>query len=158
MKRHKYGLEVVWTGSRGVGTTTYTSYDRDHEIKSTGKPAIGGSSDPAFRGNAARYNPEELLVAGLSACHMLAYLHLCAVGGVVVTAYEDQASGTMVESGESASFEEVTLRPRVTISPDSDAEKAAALHDEAHRRCFIANSVNFPVRHEPVITKAIMAA
>ena len=154
MKRHAYELQVVWTGSRGVGTTAYKSYDRDHEIRSAGKPAVPGSADPNFRGNPSRYNPEEMLVASLSACHMLWYLHLCAVNGIVVTAYEDSAAGTMIETAESGYFEEVTLRPQVTISAASDEQKAMALHQEAHHRCYIANSVKFPVRNEPVITKA----
>lgn len=112
---------------------------------------VPGSSDPAFRGTPDRYNPEDLLVASLSACHMLFYLHLCATGKVVVTAYEDEASGTMVEvPGTGGHFTEVMLRPRVTISSD-DADLAQSLHDKAHHLCFIANSVNFPVRCEPEV-------
>lgn len=154
MKKHHYEAQIVWTGSRGVGTATYTSYARDHEIKVSGKPALPGSSDPNFRGDPSRYNPEELLVSSLSACHMLWYLHLCAVKHIVVMAYEDMATGTMTESPDGGGvFEEVTLHPVVTITSSSDENLARDLHREAHRLCFIANSVRFPVRHEPLIKK-----
>jgi organic hydroperoxide reductase OsmC/OhrA len=116
---------------------------------------IAGSSDPHFRGDGTRYNPEDLLVASLSACHMLSYLHLCAVNQVVVTAYEDDAIGSMAENRDgSGQFIEVVLRPRVTIAPESDVVKALALHEDAGRVCFIARSVNFPVRHEPIISNS----
>jgi len=154
MKQHNYEIEVVWTGSRGVGTTAYTSYDRDHEIRRAGKPAVPGSSDPNFRGDPSRYNPEEMLVASLSACHMLWYLHLCAVNGIVVTAYDDNATGTMTDNGDGGEFVEVTLHPRVSITASSDETKAKALHADAHHRCYIANSVKFPVRNMPEIIKA----
>lgn len=148
MKTHRYETTLRWTGNLGAGTSHYTAYSRNHEIGGAGKSGpIEGSSDPQFRGDATRYNPEELLVASLSACHMLAYLHLCAVNNIVVTEYEDAAEGTMLETG----FTGVVLRPRVTIAPGSDPEKAQSLHHEAHQLCFIANSVNFPVSHEPVV-------
>jgi len=151
-KQHRYAAEVVWTGNLGQGTSSYKSYSRDHEIRSAGKPLIPGSADAAFRGDAARYNPEDLLVASLSTCHMLWYLHLCAVSGVTVLAYEDRAEGTMVETADgSGRFTEVVLRPRVTLGAGGDAAKAHALHERAHAMCFVANSVNFPVRHEPQI-------
>jgi organic hydroperoxide reductase OsmC/OhrA len=154
MKHHHYEVQVAWTGNLGQGTRTYKDYARNHEITATGKPTLPGSSDPAFRGDPARYNPEELLVASLSACHMLWYLHLCAVNKVVVTEYRDAASGTMVENKDgSGSFTEVTLHPRVKITAESDAERAFALHEEAHRLCFIANSVKFPVKNAPEILR-----
>ena len=147
---HRYRLEVAWTGNQGTGTSAYRAYGRAHEIRAEGKPVLPGSSDPAFRGDPARWNPEELLVASLSACHMLWYLHLCADAGVVVTAYEDRAEGIMIEPEAGiAKFERVILRPRVTLAPGSDLERARALHGEAHRRCYIANSVNFAVEHAP---------
>jgi organic hydroperoxide reductase OsmC/OhrA len=146
---------MAWTGNQGEGTKTYKVYLRDHEISAAGKPAILGSSDPSFRGDQTRYNPEELLVASLSACHMLWYLHLCAVNGIVVTEYRDAAQGQMTENKDgSGAFVEVTLHPRVRISAESDANRALALHEEAHRLCFIANSVNFPVRNVPEIMRA----
>src|SRR6202167_1308918 len=139
MKQHHYEIQVAWTGNQGQGTKTYATYKRDYTTTAPGKPPVLASSDPAFRGDPARYNPEDLLVASLSACHLLSYLHLCAVNGVVVTAYEDNAAGTMEEDAAgSAQFTEVTLRPRVTITPESDAGKAMALHEEAGRLCFIA--------------------
>jgi len=149
---HRYAVAIRWTGNRGSGTSGYGAYDRSHAIEAEGKPAIAGSSDPHFRGDAARWNPEELFLASLSACHQLWYLHLCAVAGVVVTAYEDRAEGEMEESADGAGqFRRVVLRPRVSIAPGSDKAVAERLHGEAHAKCFIANSVNFPVRHEPVV-------
>ena len=149
---HTFRVGLDWTGGAGGGTSDYRSYDRSHEIEGAGKPPIPGSSDPAFRGDGSRYNPEELLVASLSACHMLWYLHLCADAGVVVTAYADRAEGTM-RLGEDGGgrFEEVTLRPAVTITEASDAGLARSLHERAHHLCFIANSVNFEVRVEPTV-------
>ncbi len=151
---HRYAVQVRWTGGMGVGTRSYTSYKRDHLVEASGKPPIEGSSDPAFRGDATRYNPEELLVASLSSCHMLWYLHLCAVNGVVVVGYEDAASGVMEEKSGRAAFVQVNLSPRVTIAPGCDTKRAAALHEEAHRNCFIANSVNFPVEVAPRVIVA----
>jgi len=158
MKQHHYEVRTTWTGNLGPGTSSYRAYGRDHEISAAGKPVLPGSSDPAFRGDPSRYNPEELLVASLSACHLLSYLHLCAVSGVVVTGYVDIASGVMEERPNgSGALTEVMLRPEVTVSAESDTAKALSLHDEAHHRCFIANSVNFPVRHEARIIPEIPA-
>lgn len=151
-QEHRYVARIVWTGDRGVGTRGYRTYDRDHEIRAGVKPAIPGSSDPGFNGDGSRWNPEELLVATLNQCHMLWYLHLCSVNGVVVTAYEDPSEGVMVEGEDgSGRFERVTLRPRVTVTDAEMFERARGLHHEAHRLCFIANSVNFPVDAEPEI-------
>jgi organic hydroperoxide reductase OsmC/OhrA len=140
----------VWTGNRGVGTRGYRDYGRDHEIVAAGKPAIPGSSDPAFRGDAARWNPEEMLVASLSTCHQLWYLHLCSDAGVIVEAYEDDAEGEMAEGADGGGrFVGVTLRPRAVLAAGADMALAAALHHAAHDKCFIANSVNFPITVEP---------
>lgn len=155
MKRHNYHLAVEWTGNDGAGTANYRSYRRDHVVSAGAKPPIAASSDPAFRGDAARYNPEELLVASLSGCHLLWYLHLCAVNGIVVTAYRDTAEGEMAETPDGAGeFTHVTLRPAVTIAAGGDPAKARALHEEVHRFCFIARSVKFPVGCEPEIVVA----
>ena len=152
MEQHEYRIQVAWTGNNGDGTLAYSGYRRDHTISAPGKPVLPGSSDPAFRGDAACYNPEELLVASLSACHMLWYLHLCSEAGVVVTGYQDNARGVMsVNPNGSGAFTAVTLRPRVTITLQSDPVRTQALHAEAHRLCFIAASVNFPVHIEPEI-------
>ena len=152
MKQHAYQICVDWTGNDGTGTKCYASYRRDHAIASAGKTPIPGSSDPNFRGDPSRYNPEELLVASLSACHMLWYLHLCAVNKIIVTDYHDTASGVMEEATDgSGKFVRVELRPVVKISPGDDRARALALHAEAHRYCFIANSVNFPVEVVPEI-------
>jgi organic hydroperoxide reductase OsmC/OhrA len=151
-KTHTYTCVMTWTGNTGKGTSSYAAYTRDHVYKAAGKPDIPGSSDPAFRGDARRYNPEELLVASLSSCHMLWYLHLCAVGGVNVLAYRDEPIGTMAEDAvKGGYFTKVTLRPKVTIARGSDPAKARELHHPAHEKCYIANSVNFPVACEPEI-------
>jgi organic hydroperoxide reductase OsmC/OhrA len=149
-KEHHYQLEVVWTGNSGSGTSGYATYGREHEIRAPGKPPLSGSSDPAFRGDPMGWNPEELLVASLSACHMLWYLHLCADAGIVVTDYVDRAEGIMVEpAAGTARFERVILRPMVTLAAGADRALAQRLHGTAHERCFIANSVNFAVEHAP---------
>ena len=149
-KHHTYTLQVVWTGDQGSGTSRYDAYSRDHLVRAANKPAIEASSDPAFRGDATRHNPEELFVASLSSCHMLWYLHLCAVNGIVVTGYVDDPVGTMEESAQgSGRFTDVVLRPQVTIGAGGDVKLAVRLHEKAHKFCFIANSVNFPVRCEP---------
>ena len=148
---HHYTASVRWTASDASTTADYGGYRRDHLIRFPGKPELAGSSDPAFRGDPSRYNPEELLVAALSACHMLWYLHFCAIRGILVTEYEDQAEGTMEEAGAAGGrFTEVVLRPRVRIAR-GDPKAAIELHEAAHLRCFIANSVNFPVRQEPTV-------
>lgn len=152
-RTHSFEVSVAWTGNTGEGTASYTSYRRAHEISGEGKPVIPGSSDPAFRGDKSRYNPEELLVASLSACHMLWYLHLCADAQISVTSYSDAASGTMqlTEDG-GGHFTQVTLRPVVRIKEGGDSVLAKELHDRAHHLCFIANSVNFAVNVEPTVT------
>ena len=149
--QHHYRVDVEWTGNLGSGTNGCRNYSRDHVIRIDGKLAIAGSSDPAFRGDATRHNPEDMLVAALSTCHMLSYLHMATVAGVVVMAYTDAAEGAMATEGDGGRFVEVVLRPTVTISAGSDPVKAEAAHETAHHACFIANSVNFPVRCEPRI-------
>ncbi|OZB60497.1 MAG: peroxiredoxin [Lysobacterales bacterium 14-68-21] len=151
---HRYRVDVVWTGNRGTGTDGYRNYSRNHVIRVPGKPDLAGSSDPTFRGDATRHNPEDMLVAALSTCHMLSYLHMATVAGVVVTDYRDAAEGTMVTEGDGGHFTEVVLRPVVTITAASDPARAEAAHEAAHHACFIANSVNFPVRCEPRIVVA----
>jgi organic hydroperoxide reductase OsmC/OhrA len=154
-KQHSYTATITWTGNRGSGTSAYTAYDRNHMISVAGKPDIPGSSDPVFRGDASRYNPEDSFVAALSACHMLWYLHLCAVNNIIVEKYSDKATGIMVENADgSGQFAEVVLHPEVTIRNADGKEKAVALHADAHRMCFLARSVNFPVRHQPILHTA----
>lgn len=144
-------MTTRWTGNTGNGTANYQSYERSHLLQAAGKPDIPGSSDPSFRGDKARYNPEEMLVASLSSCHMLWYLHLCSAAGIVVVDYVDQATGVMMETADGGgSFSEVTLYPEVTITDASQTDKANELHKKANELCFIANSVNFPVHHQPI--------
>jgi organic hydroperoxide reductase OsmC/OhrA len=157
-RTHRYDLTVTWTGNRGSGTSGYRDYGRDHEVGAEGRPAIEGSSDPVFHGDKARWNPELELVAALSQCHMLSYLHVCAAAGVVVTGYEDAPYGLMAEAEDGAGhFTEVVLRPRVTVADPGMASQASSLHAQAGEKCFIAGSVNFPVRHEPSVTAASAA-
>jgi hypothetical protein len=143
---------TVWTGNAGTGTSAYRAYGRAHEISAAAKPPIAGSSDPAFRGDAGRWNPEELQVGALSSCHMLWYLHLCAEAGVVVTAYVDDAEATLQVDGRGEGrITHAILRPQVTLAPGGDAERARALHSGAHARCFIAAGSAVPVAVEPTI-------
>lgn len=152
---HHYQVHTEWTGDRGVGTVDYRSYGRDHVVSAEGKHDIAGSSDRPFRGDVDRWNPEEMLLGALSQCHLLSYLHVCASAGVVVTAYHDDAVGTMVQTGDGGGhFTTVTLRPIVTVATAAMADSALALHHEAATKCFIAASVNFPVLHEPIIQVA----
>lgn len=151
-KTHHYNLTIRWTGNNGSGTGSYKTYSRAHEISGEGKVVIPASSDPAFRGDSSRYSPEDLLVSSLSACHMLWYLHLCAVNQVVVLEYLDHASGEMTENDDgSGQFKSVTLRPKVTVSAQAMIEKAKTLHHDANHMCFVARSINFPVHHLPEI-------
>jgi organic hydroperoxide reductase OsmC/OhrA len=150
IKEHFYTLTIKWTGNRGQGTSGYRSYERSHSILIDGKQEIQASSDPAFRGDKTKHNPEELLLASLSSCHMLCFLHLCSANGIVVTDYIDKPNGKMIEMQDgSGKFTEVTLNPTVTIMDINDLDKLDELHRQANKFCFIANSVNFPIRHNP---------
>ena len=146
-KKHTYRTVTTWTGNLGEGTSSYTAYLRNFTVSAEGKPELHGSADPAFRGDAGRWNPEEMLLAAVSACHKLWYLHLCADAGICVTAYTDHAEAVMDEGGggNAGRFVSAVLKPRVTIAAGNDRAKALELHHEAHRLCFIANSVNFPI-------------
>jgi organic hydroperoxide reductase OsmC/OhrA len=151
MKEHQYNTNLQWTGNTGRGTETFRGYERSYIISVEGKQPIEGSSDPSFRGDKSKYNPEEMFVASLAACHMLWFLHFCSEASIVVLEYADSASGIMIESADgNGKFAEVILKPRVKVKEASMIEKTSALHDKAHQFCFIANSVNFPVRHEAV--------
>jgi organic hydroperoxide reductase OsmC/OhrA len=150
---HHYELTLTWTGNQGTGTSAYRSYARDHEVTAEGKPSLPGSSDPSFRGDPSRWNPEELLVASLSQCHMLWYLHLCATNGVTVTDYRDTSVGTMTMNPDgSGQFTEVRLHPHVTVATPDMIAKATELHNEVHNFCFITRSVNFPVHPHPIVS------
>jgi organic hydroperoxide reductase OsmC/OhrA len=152
-REHHFAARLVWTGAAQGPTKNYESYSREYRIEMAGKPPLMGSADPKFRGDPARHNPEDLLVAALSACHLLSYLHLCASAGIEVVAYEDQASGKIAIKDRKMRFVEVTLAPKVKIAA-GDLERAKALHEQAHEACFIASSVNFPVLHAPTVTRA----
>ena len=151
-REHAYATTVTWSGPERGATTTYAAYSRAHSIAFAGKDVVlGGSADAAFRGEGAALNPEELLVASLSACHLLAYLALCARSGIEILSYVDRATGIMTERAGAGHFVSVTLKPDVRIARAGDFEGALRLHDRAHAECFIANSVNFPVGHEPIV-------
>jgi organic hydroperoxide reductase OsmC/OhrA len=155
MKEHKYHSNLQWTGNTGKGTESYRGYERSHLISVEGKPIIEASSDPSFRGDKSKYNPEEMFIASLSSCHMLWFLHLCSEASVVVLEYKDAATATMKESDDgNGKFSEVVLHPYVKVKEEWMKEKLNALHDKAHHFCFIANSVNFPVRHEAISVDA----
>jgi organic hydroperoxide reductase OsmC/OhrA len=152
LKEHIYNISLQWTGNTGKGTETYRGYDRSHRISVSGKPDIEASSDPSFRGDRSKYNPEELFLASLASCHMLWFLHLCSEAGVIILEYADSPFGKLVESEDgNGRFSEVILKPSVRVKESWMGEKTKHLHDEAHRFCFISNSCNFPVRHDPVV-------
>lgn len=153
MSEHTYEVTVSWTGNRGPGTTGLRDYDRDHTVTADGPPVIEGTADPGFLGDPTRWNPEQLFTASISQCHMLWYLGLCARAGVVVHEYTDKAEGTMVSGADHrARFSEVVLRPRVVVDTAEQVERAVALHEKAHEMCFIAQSVNFEVKVDPLVT------
>ncbi len=151
---HRFACTLTWTGAHAGPTTSYRAYSREYEVAFDGKPALRGSAAPAFLGDPSLHDPEDLLVAALSACHCLSYLAECARAGIAVTRYSDQADGVMKFDRGAMRFVEVTLRPEVTIAPGADVARATALHDRAHELCFIANSVAFPVRHVPSVRAA----
>jgi len=149
-RTHDYEVLVSWTGDRGAGTTGYRDYGREHEVSAPGVAVVlPGSADPAYRGDAGRWNPEQLLVASLSQCHMLWYLHLCAEAGVVVTGYRDRAVGTLAGAAAGSRFTEAVLHPEVEVTEPGMVRRAEQLHVDAHRACYVAASVAFPVRHLP---------
>jgi organic hydroperoxide reductase OsmC/OhrA len=149
---HRYSLTVTWTGNTGEGSSTYRGYSRTHTVRADGPPELLGSADRTFHGDRDRWNPEQLLVASLAQCHMLSYLHVCVEVGVVVTEYVDRATGSMTTGSDgSGRFTEVVLHPEIVVAHVSMVEAAAEAHHRAHELCFIANSVNFPVRHEPSV-------
>ncbi len=153
MKEHHYEIALKWTGNQGKGTKSYDAYSRNHVISSADKDEIKGSSDASFRGDSKYYNPEELLLSSIASCHMLWYLHLCSANGIIVSRYNDNPNAIMIEENDgSGAFEQVTLHPQVEIGDSSKLGLAKTLHGVAHKMCFIANSCNFEILHEPTIT------
>jgi len=149
---HHYVTNIEWLGNRGSGTSGYRDYGREVIVTAEGKHPIEGSADRTFHGNAERWNPEDMLLAALSQCHLLSYLHVAVSQGVVVTEYTDVATGIMVTTHDGGGhFASVTLKPRVTVASANMVERALEAHREASKKCFIANSVNFPVLHEPTV-------
>lgn len=148
-KTHLFNAQIEWTGNRGTGSSEYRAYDRHYTLSASGKSDLACSADPTFLGDGHKYNPEDLLLSSVSACHMLWYLHLCADAGVVVVSYRDQVSGTLTQvEGGGGSFTEITLNPMVVVQNESMIEKAIALHHKASEKCFIANTLNIPVGHK----------
>ncbi len=153
MKTHQYSINVEWTGNKGSGNFDYRAYSRDHTISNPNKNSkIKGSSDSAFYGDITRYNPEDLLISSISSCHMLWYLHLCIDNGIIVIDYKDHAHGTLEEDNDKGGqFKKVELNPEVIISKDSNIDLAINLHKKANKKCFIANSCNFKITHNPSV-------
>ncbi len=143
--QHQYNCTITWQGNLGTGTSNYTAYGRDYSWQTNNKQNIACSSDTPFRGDGTKHNPEDMLLAALSSCHMLWYLHLCADAGIIVTNYTDKATGVL-DMGI-GSFAAVTLHPTVTITANGNIELATQLHTAANKSCFMAKSVNFAVQH-----------
>jgi organic hydroperoxide reductase OsmC/OhrA len=142
--KHVFASTLTWTG----GPST-----RDYVVRTADGAEIAGSAPVMFKGDGTRASPEDMTVAALSACQMLTYLAFCARKGITVVAYEDRAEGTLDRVGPGKiKFVDVVLRPRVRVADAKDVAAAAALHHDAHEACFVANSVNFPVRVEPAVT------
>ncbi|MDI1354520.1 MAG: OsmC family protein [bacterium] len=155
MKTHHYSLSTQWTGNKGAGTKNVKTYDRSHTVSISGKPELHLTTDNAAVGDKTKLNPEDLLVSAISSCHMLSYLYLCALEGIVVISYSDETTGTMIEDEKGGGkFKEVILHPHVTVAEQSMIAKSIGLHHKAHKICYIANSVNFEVRCVPVSTLA----
>jgi organic hydroperoxide reductase OsmC/OhrA len=153
-REHIYEATLEWTGAGAGSTASYQSYSREFRVQFPGKPALTGSADPTFLGDAKLHNPEDLLLAALSACHMLSYLALCSREKISVRSYRDEAIGAMAIKDGKMRFVSVLLRPHVIIAEPEKLERAKALHTRAHAECFIANSVNFPVGNDPAVTAA----
>ena len=154
VRAHRFAARLRWTGGASGPALDYATYSRDYVVEIDGKPSLRGSADAHFRGDGSLHNPEDLLVAALSACHLLSYLAQCSRAGIAVVAYDDDATGEMTLIDGKIRFREVMLRPRVAITDPARIDEAMALHERAHADCFIANSVNFPVRHDAIVTSA----
>lgn len=149
MAQHDYVSRIEWTGNRGQGTRTYRGYDRTWNVVIPGKPTIACSNDPLLGGNPALHNPEDLLLSALAACHMLWYLHLASSAGLTVMAYTDDPIGIGESTPDGAGrFVEAVLRPCITLAAGDSVAEADRIHREIHRVCFVARSVNFPVRYQ----------
>ena len=147
---HNYKLTAEWTGNTGEGTKNVRTYDRSHTVSIQGKPDLFLTTDNPAVGDKTKLNPEDLLVSAISSCHMLSYLYLCSMDGIVVTAYTDHATGVMIEHASGGgNFKEVVLNPLVVVANENMVEKAIELHHKAHDICYIANSVNFEVKCNP---------
>lgn len=154
-KTQNYKLDLSWQGNHGAGTMTHTSYDRNFTTHEGSRPPVLGSSHPAFRGNSERYCPEELLLASLSSCHMLWYLHMCAAHEVVVLEYHDHPVMEMeVKEFGNGDIRSATLSPVVRIASEDQREQAMAMHQRAHQSCFIAKAVNFEIILKPKIVES----
>lgn len=154
-KTHEYAGRIVWDGNTGTGTDTYAGYSRRFRYLADGKPALRGSANPLFHGDADTHDPEDLLLAAIGGCHMLAYLALCARRGVRVVEYEDRVEGRLsLRPDGGGAFDDVLLRPHVVIAREADLDVATALHETAHASCFIANSCRVPIRHAPTVRVA----
>lgn len=146
--KHDVAATVAWTGNRGDGTASYRGYDRTWQIATPGKPPVACSNDPRLGGDPALHNPEDLLIAALSACHMLWYLHLASETGIVVESYVDDPLGHGESTPDGAGrFVGATLRPHIRVRHGTDLARAEAIHHEIAAVCFIARSVAFPVSY-----------
>ncbi len=150
---HTYATTTRWEGSTGAG---YDAYDRAHVA---GVEPVAGelglSSDPAFRGDPARLNPEQLLVLAASSCQLLSFLAVAARARVDVVGYEDRAVGEMPEDDRPIRLTRIVLRPRITVRGAIPRDtRLLHLVEVAHRECFIANSITSEIEIQPSFVRA----
>jgi organic hydroperoxide reductase OsmC/OhrA len=146
---HRYTASCEWQGSTGAG---YQAYSRAHDADALPAEAtLRLSSDPAFGGDPALVNPEQLLVLAAASCQLLSFLAVAARARIDVVDYQDDAEGEMPEDDPPLRITRITLRPRVTIRGDVDESRVRHLVEVAHRECFIANSLKTDVVVEPEV-------
>ena len=141
---------VALSWQKGEAPFTYEAYPRNHEIAfKDGAERLTASAAGAYRGDTSKADPEDLLVAALSSCHMLSFLAIAAKKRLTVLSYDDDAAGFLEQEGGKLWMTRVVLRPKVTFEPQLQPQLLAEIHHLAHESCFIANSVKTNVTVEP---------
>ena len=143
---HKYQLKLNWTGGSEIDAI---QNDRMYEVLIDRKPTIYGSADKPFFGDPEKYNPEDLLLAALSACHMMSFMYVCRKLGIKVYHYEDHATGLLkINQDGTGQFEFAELKPKVKADHMPDGMIFKELNSRAAKLCFIKRSINFTVNYK----------